>query len=84
LPAWSVATSLLASLGTWAVMRKAPPAPLLPARFTIASTNPAESAFKGSDVALSPDGRYLLYQSRGRLLLRALDQLEAVPLTCEP
>src|SRR5687767_3166525 len=55
----AVAASLLGALGTWAVMRKEPPAPLLPARFTIAipHTDPAEQ-FQGNDIALSPDGRY--------------------------
>ena len=33
------------------------------------------------DLALSPDGRYLAYQSRGRLMLRALDQLDGVLLS---
>jgi Tol biopolymer transport system component len=37
--------------------------------------------FQGNDIALSPDGRYLVYQNRGRLMLRRLDQLEAVPLS---
>jgi eukaryotic-like serine/threonine-protein kinase len=78
-----VATSLLAALGTWAVMRTAPPAPALPARFTITfpPTEPMELSSRGRDLALSPDGRYLAYQSRGRLMLRALDQLDAVLLS---
>lgn len=77
------AAGLLAALGTWAVMRKEPPAPSLAARFAIplplAATQ--EAQFQGNDVALSPDGRYLVYQSGGRLVLRALDQIEAVPLS---
>ena len=40
-----------------------------------------ELTFRGRDIALSPDGRYLAYQSRGRLMLRALDQLDAVLLS---
>ena len=78
-----IGSSFLATLGTWVVMRKAPPAPLLPARFTIAfPTNvPDERLFAGTDLALSPDGRYLAYQSAGHLMLRALDELEAVPLS---
>ena len=78
-----VAGSLIAALGTWAVMRNEPPAPALPARFTITfpPTEPMELSFRGRDIALSPDGRYLAYQSRGRLMLRALDQLDAVPLS---
>ena len=75
-----VAASLMTALGTWAMMRKTPPAPPLPARFAI-TLPPAATQFLGNDLALSPDGRYLAYQSRGRLMLRALDQLDAVPLS---
>ena len=79
----AAAAGLLATLGTWLVMRKAPSLPVLPARFRIAlpATVPDERLFAGTDIALSPDGRYLAYHSDGRLMLRALDQLEAVPLS---
>jgi serine/threonine-protein kinase len=52
-------------------------------RFTITfpPTELMELSWRGRDIALSPDGRYLAYQSRGRLMLRALDQLDAVPLS---
>jgi Tol biopolymer transport system component len=78
-----VAASLIAALGTWAVTRKEPPAPAFPARFAITfpPTDPMELSFRGRDIALSPDGKYLVYQSRGRLMLRALDQLDAVRLS---
>jgi eukaryotic-like serine/threonine-protein kinase len=78
-----VAVSLIAALGTWAVMRNEPLAPLLPTRFTITfpPTEPMELTWRGRDIALSPDGRYLAYQSRGRLMLRAFDQLDAVLLS---
>jgi len=77
-----VATSLVVALGAWAVMRNAPPAPALPVRFTITfpPAQPMELTWRGRDIALSPDGRYLVYQSRGRLMLRAFDQLDAVAL----
>jgi len=79
----AVAVALLTALGTWAVMRNKPPAPALPARFTITfpPTEPMELSFRGRDLAISPDGRYLAYRSRGRLMLRAVDQLDAVPLS---
>ena len=79
----SAAVSLLAALGTWAAMRNEPPAPALPARFTITfpPTEPMEMSFRGRDIALSPDGRYLAYQTRNRVMLRALDQLDAVPVS---
>ena len=78
-----VSASLTAAVGTWAVMRNEPSAPALPARFTItfSPTEPMELSFRGRDIALSPDGRYLVYQSRSRLMLRALDQLDAVLLS---
>lgn len=74
-------TSLVVALGAWAVTRKEPP-PALPVRFTITfpPTEPMELTWRGRDIAVSPDGRYLVYQSRGRLMLRAFDQLDAVPL----
>jgi len=78
-----VAASLIAALGTFAVMRKESTAPALPARFkiTFPPTQPMALSGLGRDIALSPDGRYLAYQSGGRLMLRALDQLDAVPLS---
>jgi eukaryotic-like serine/threonine-protein kinase len=77
-----IAAALVTGLVTWSVMRTAAPAPLVPTRFAIAFPPAAtkELAFQGNDVTLSPDGRNLVYQSRGRLMLRALDQLDAVPL----
>lgn len=76
------AAILIGALSTWAVMRNEP-VPALPARFTITfpPTEPMELTLQGREIALSPDGRYLAYQSRGRLMLRALDQLDAVPLS---
>jgi serine/threonine-protein kinase len=78
-----VAASLITALGTWAVTRSAPPAPALAARFTLTfpPTEPMELTGLGRDIAVSPDGRYLVYQSSGRLVLRALDQLDVVPLS---
>jgi serine/threonine-protein kinase len=78
-----IAASLIGALGTWAVMRNEPPAPARPTRFTITfpPAEPMELSFRGRDIALSPDGRYLAYQSRGRLMLRAFDQLDAVLLS---
>jgi serine/threonine-protein kinase len=78
-----VAASLIAALGTWAVTRQASPAPGLAARFTLTfpPTEPMDLLGLGRDIAVSPDGRYVAYQSRGRLMLRALDQLDGVPLS---
>lgn len=77
------AGSLIAALGVWYVMQKGPQQPTPPVRFTI--TFPPmelpELTWRGRDIALSPDGRYLVYQSRSRLMVRALEQLDAVPLS---
>ena len=48
-----VAASLIAALGTWAVMRNEPPAPALPARFTI-TPHPPSRWSSHSTVATSP------------------------------
>ena len=79
----AVAASLITALGTWAVTRSEPPAPALAARFTLTfpPTEPLDLLGVGRDIAVSPDGRYLVYQSGGRLVLRALDQLDVVPLS---
>ena len=76
------AGTIITALGMWFVMRNGPQA-APPVRFTITfpPTEPLELSFSGRDIAFSPDGRYLVYQSRGRLLIRALDQLDAVPLS---
>jgi eukaryotic-like serine/threonine-protein kinase len=77
------AASLISVLATWAVMSTRPTAPAVPARFpiTFPPTEPMDLWWQGRDIALSPDGRYLAYQSRGRLMLRAMDSLDAVPLS---
>jgi eukaryotic-like serine/threonine-protein kinase len=77
------AGSLITALGMWFVMRNRPQQAVAPVRFTITfpPTEPLELTFRGRDIALSPDGRYLVYQSRNRLMVRALDQLDAVPLS---
>jgi eukaryotic-like serine/threonine-protein kinase len=72
--------SLVTALGMWLVMRPtaAPPRPI---RFTIVP--PAAQPLALSDnIALSPDGTHLVYAvgPQRQLMIRALDQLEAVPL----
>jgi len=79
--------ALLAVLVTRAAIRPLPQAPLLPSRFAIVPP-PAQSLAISSffrDLALSPDGRYLVYRSGGAvtggpLMVRALDALDAQPL----
>ena len=78
-----VAAGLIAALATWSLFRTDPPQPTPAVRFTIAfpPTELPELTWRGRDIALSPDGRYLVYQSRSRLMLRALEQLDAVPVS---
>jgi serine/threonine-protein kinase len=77
------AASLITALGTWALTRQASPPPALAARFTLTfpPTEPMDFSGLGRDIAVSPNGQYLAYQSGGRLMLRALDQLDGVPLS---
>lgn len=77
------AGSLIAAFGMWFVMRNGPQPPTPPVRFAITfpPTELPELTWRGRDIALSPDGRYLVYQSRSRLMVRALEQLDAVPLS---
>ena len=68
--------------GTWPGRSSPRPAPSLPlARFTI--TLPTDQQFSSPGrhlVALSPDGTRIVYIANNRLYLRAMDQLEAVPI----
>ena len=75
----------IAALVTWALTRPAPPAPLLPSRFEIVPP-PAQALFPGSDrdIAISPDGRYIVYRSgadRAQLVVRAIDRTAAQALS---
>jgi Tol biopolymer transport system component len=79
--------ALIAALATWAVTRPAPQALVPPSRFAIVPP-PAQSlaiSFFFRDLALSPDGRYLVYRAGGTtmggpLMVRAMDALDAQPL----
>ena len=70
-----------AVLATWALT---PPAPgkLQPMRFAIVPTAAHPLQIQaGANLALSPDGTHLVYVSRdGQLMVRAIEQLDAVPL----
>ena len=79
----------IAALGAWTLMRPAPQAPVLPSRFAIV-TSPGTAAERVErttrDLALSPDGRHLVYRVGGTatsgspLMVRAIDRLDARPL----
>ncbi len=80
--------AVLTSLVVWLLMRPSPQAPALPSRFAIVSPpgQPVNVSGLARDVALSPDGRYLVYRFGGTnsagtpLMVRAIDQLDAQPL----
>ena len=74
-----------ASLATWAAMpRPATPAAAPVTRFvlTLPASQPLAQSFNAPDVALSPDATHLAYTAglQSQLMVRALDELDAVPL----
>jgi eukaryotic-like serine/threonine-protein kinase len=77
-----------AALVTWALMRPVPSTPVLPSRFSIVAPpgKPLNVSGSARDIALSPDGRYLVYRFGGTnsagspLMVRAIDQLDGQPL----
>jgi len=83
-----VSALAVAALVTWALMRPAPAAPTLPSRFSIVPPpgRPANVSGSARDIALSPDGRHVVYRFGGSntagspLMVRAIDQLEGQPL----
>ena len=83
-----VGITAIAALVAWILIRPAPAAPVVPARFAIASAPglPLNVSGLDRDLALSPDGRRLVYRAGGSntagspLLVRAIDQLDARPL----
>jgi len=84
LVAVAVLAAAVVAVGIWAVTRPAqtPPGPV--SRFAITLPPPLPVAFSinDRDVALSADGTRLVYAAgdQAHLMVRALDQLDAVPL----
>ena len=74
--------SLITGVAVWSAMRPGPPPPRPATRFAVAPPSTVQLGFSG--LALSPDGRSLVYIgiSDGILQLyrREMDQLEAVPI----
>jgi tRNA A-37 threonylcarbamoyl transferase component Bud32 len=84
---WTVGalTAVVAVLATWVVMRPAPPAAPQISRFAIVPAAAQALVFAygaARDLALSLDGSRLVYTagSPPELMVRAIDQLDAVPL----
>jgi eukaryotic-like serine/threonine-protein kinase len=76
----------IGALAAWTLMRPAPQAPVLSSRFAIMASpdQPLNVGLYDRDLALSPDGRYLVYRAGGgpptlgtALMVRATDQLDA-------
>ena len=78
-----IAGALIAAAGAWALLRPAP-APLV--KLTAAHAGAEQVGGAGSDVAVTPEGRTLVYLAseaggtRSLLYVRALDQLAATRL----
>jgi Protein kinase domain/WD40-like Beta Propeller Repeat len=79
----AIAVCLAAALAggaVWLLTRPAPPPVVRTEIATSAATALAVGGFD-RDVAISPDGSHIVYRGNGRLLVRALDQLEPEALT---
>jgi serine/threonine-protein kinase len=78
----------IAAAVVWALMRPALVAPTFPSRFAIVPppAQPLNVSGPDRDIALSPDGRHLVYRFGGTstagspLMVRAIDQLDAQPV----
>jgi Tol biopolymer transport system component len=69
-----VLTAIIAGLAVW-LFRPVPPRPVT--RFAIDLAGPLKEF---DAIALSPDGRRLVYSANGRLYLQAMDQMQATPM----
>jgi serine/threonine-protein kinase len=80
----AVVAAALGALTMWMAMRPAPALPTLVSRFaiTLPPAQPLAFSINDRDVALSADGMRIAYTAgdQAQLMVRALDQLEAVPL----
>ena len=83
-----VSAVAVAAFVTWALMRPAPETPPLTSRFSILPPpgQPANVSGPARDIALSPDGRHLVYRFGGTntagspLMVRAIDRLDGQPI----
>jgi serine/threonine-protein kinase len=81
-------SAAVAALVTWVLMRPVPPTPAPPSRFSIAAPPgvPLNVSGAARDIALSPDGRHLVYRFGGSntagspLMVRAIDRLDGQPI----
>ena len=82
----ALAAAAISALAAWTLMRPAPQAPVLSSRFAIMASpdQPLNVGLYDRDLALSPDGRHLVYRAGGgpptlgtQLMVRAANELEA-------
>ena len=84
--AWTIAAaalivaSALAGGGVWLLTRPAP-APVVRTEIATSAASALSIGGIDRDVAISPDGSHIVYRGNGRLLVRALDQIEPTVLT---
>jgi hypothetical protein len=77
--------AVMAAVLTWVVTRPEPHAPLLTSRFEIVPPPAQSLSIQGADrdIAISPDGRYIVYRAGAglaQLVLRAIDRVDGRPL----
>ena len=84
----AVLAALVATLAMWVATRPTPARPPQPVHFAILPPAAQPLAIQGADrdIAISPDGTHIVYragasQTRAQLMVRALNELEARPLT---
>ena len=81
--ALAAAAAGVAAIATWAVTRPvAAPSPLARFAITLPQAQPLAFSINDRDIAIAPDGTRLAYTAgdQAQLMVRSLDQLEAVPL----
>jgi len=74
----------LTALGVWAASKLLPSSPAQPMRFPIVLPQPLALQGVDRDIAISPAGTHIVYRAgsgQAHLVIRAIDQLDAQPLT---
>ena len=80
-----VAATIFAALAAWGWLRPAPPRPVIRYSMGLPSTQAMRQGIVGVNLAISPDGRRIVYLGPGEggdeLWVRERDRLDATPLT---
>jgi Tol biopolymer transport system component/tRNA A-37 threonylcarbamoyl transferase component Bud32 len=86
-PGWAMAAALVAGAavaggGVWLLTKPtAAPAPVVRTEITTSGASALSIDGNVRDLAISPDGSHIVYRGNGRLLVRALDQIEPTVLS---